>query len=419
MTFLQATLNAIPAAASSPLALIAYCISIVAWVIISYRVIRNKQLLQKIDKFPENERRIIVISEMGMPPEGITVEAWIKSKTQTNILIGLTLILLTLAFVFFIAMHNREYTPTGDITLAVGIDRELESYDSIIDKNGILIITPKSEYLDKLTSNKITQPSDWKSLELPKLSIKISNNSKRKIVISEIQLDILNARTDLNPVLRASDWGDEKLQIYNAGWGEIHNPELVVGITDIEKCSPENFLPNKHVEMSKSDDAYLINLKNLVPKEYKEKVNKCELMDIKQQKDIKKSKKSHTFFLPSSCDDIQVCVFGTMNYVANQDYKTWKFMQDITLYKKNTRINSGAFLFTTHIYRTSLQSDEKKYIKSVPVQQDIAVNETDNFELEIQTERSSYIELVASIISSEFGIIASKKIHIHTFTERY
>ncbi|SRR6266702_6740259 len=68
--FLKAALQAIPSAASNPLSLIAFVCLIAAWVFISYRVTRNKQVLSHIKDIPENQRADIVRAEMGtvIPP---------------------------------------------------------------------------------------------------------------------------------------------------------------------------------------------------------------------------------------------------------------------------------------------------------------------------------------------------------------
>lgn len=68
--FLQEALKSLPQAAQNPFAFVAYLVVIIAWVIIAWRVKRNRNLLKKIQDFPEKQRRDVILAEMraAVPP---------------------------------------------------------------------------------------------------------------------------------------------------------------------------------------------------------------------------------------------------------------------------------------------------------------------------------------------------------------
>ena len=78
-----AFLQAIPAAASSPLALIAYLAALASFTAIGLRVKRNNNLLKNLIKILEVDRKSVVINEMGrLIPDNITADQWILLQTR-------------------------------------------------------------------------------------------------------------------------------------------------------------------------------------------------------------------------------------------------------------------------------------------------------------------------------------------------
>lgn len=110
MEFLQSTLRALPAAATNPLAFIGYAITVTAWLILSIRVARNKELLANLEKLPEADRLPALRAEMGMidPPSGMSVKGWLKARTHTYFLFGFGMALFAAVTVFAIALFRRE-----------------------------------------------------------------------------------------------------------------------------------------------------------------------------------------------------------------------------------------------------------------------------------------------------------------------
>lgn len=108
MEFLTSALQAIPQAATSPYAFIAYLIAVLAWVAISYRVRRNEILMANIEKLPPKDRRIALEAEMGAAAVqgGISPEHWLKQKRQFYYFIGFLAILAVAVVIFVIAVNE-------------------------------------------------------------------------------------------------------------------------------------------------------------------------------------------------------------------------------------------------------------------------------------------------------------------------
>lgn len=90
MEFLQALLAAIPAAASSAYGLIAYALATLACVFFIWRVVRNKNLLEHIEKLPPKDRLRALEIEMGGArlAKGLSPEQWLRAKVQRYYLLA-------------------------------------------------------------------------------------------------------------------------------------------------------------------------------------------------------------------------------------------------------------------------------------------------------------------------------------------
>ena len=82
MDVILAFIRAIPSAAASPLALIAYLATLVAWAIIAYRVNRFRELMKRIELLPEGDRLAAIKAEIGRVdvPRGLTGEQYLRMR---------------------------------------------------------------------------------------------------------------------------------------------------------------------------------------------------------------------------------------------------------------------------------------------------------------------------------------------------
>ncbi|MET4754578.1 hypothetical protein [Bradyrhizobium sp. RT11b] len=105
MEQIGAFLNAIPAAAANPLALIAYLATVVAWTLVAMRVNRFKILMDRIEKLPEKDRIEAIRIETGrVVPKGMTAEQYLRSRIHLFILIGFLVLCATASFVASMAL---------------------------------------------------------------------------------------------------------------------------------------------------------------------------------------------------------------------------------------------------------------------------------------------------------------------------
>jgi hypothetical protein len=114
MTFLQHALEAIPLAATSPYALAAYLVTIVAWVAIAFRVARNRELLRHIESLPQKDRLAAIQTELGggvHVPGGISPEDWLRGRTMRYYFVGYMTLVLALSVIVVIAMLRPGFRP--------------------------------------------------------------------------------------------------------------------------------------------------------------------------------------------------------------------------------------------------------------------------------------------------------------------
>lgn len=104
--YLERVLQAIPVAATNPLALIAYILALGVWFAIAWRVKRNRQLLSAILNIPENQRAQLLEAEMGVAhlKVGLDAQTWLRSRRHTYYLIAFIVACLTLIIVVVLAL---------------------------------------------------------------------------------------------------------------------------------------------------------------------------------------------------------------------------------------------------------------------------------------------------------------------------
>ena len=108
MEELSAFLHAIPSAAASPLALVAYLAAIGAWTLIAWRVRRHSILLAHIHQLPEADRIRAVQMELGYVEirKGLSAEQHLRSRIHTFLLIGFLAICVTVVVIAGMALYK-------------------------------------------------------------------------------------------------------------------------------------------------------------------------------------------------------------------------------------------------------------------------------------------------------------------------
>jgi hypothetical protein len=121
MDFLEKAFSALPSVAGSPLAFTAYLAAIAAWMVIAWRVNRNKQLLRNLDKLPERSRLEALRMEMGAVrlKSGLSPEQWIRSRIHLYYFLGFAILALVGTALFTVSAVTAEDPGTvgSDVTL--------------------------------------------------------------------------------------------------------------------------------------------------------------------------------------------------------------------------------------------------------------------------------------------------------------
>jgi hypothetical protein len=109
MEEILATLKAIPAAATSPLALVAYLATVGAWTLIAWRVRRHSILVANIDKFPAADRKAVIGAELGHVdvPEGLSAEQFLRARIHGYVFMGWIALCITTVVVVATAFYKR------------------------------------------------------------------------------------------------------------------------------------------------------------------------------------------------------------------------------------------------------------------------------------------------------------------------
>jgi len=108
-SMLKAASRAIEAAKSSPLALMALLIIVLAWVVIAFRVRRNSQLLANLGQLPEKDRLKALELEMGHVPlkGGLSPEQWLRARVHQYYFFGFALLCLFILILVAFAKYSK------------------------------------------------------------------------------------------------------------------------------------------------------------------------------------------------------------------------------------------------------------------------------------------------------------------------
>ena len=92
-------IGALPTVAQSPYALAGYLAVVVAWILISFRVNRNKNLLKHLSTLPEQDRLPALRLEMGAvaPKDGLSATQYVQLVQRRYYFLAFSLVVVLLA----------------------------------------------------------------------------------------------------------------------------------------------------------------------------------------------------------------------------------------------------------------------------------------------------------------------------------
>ena len=121
----QELIKALPSAATNSYSFVAYIVLVIAIFLISWKVKRNKNLLDSLEKIPKNQRLDALRAEMGniSPAHGLTAEQWLRSRIHNYYFIAAIAIIICITIVLIIAFFNNELPSPKKTTANISIER--------------------------------------------------------------------------------------------------------------------------------------------------------------------------------------------------------------------------------------------------------------------------------------------------------
>jgi hypothetical protein len=111
--FLKAALSAVPSAATNGYAFGAYVLAIAAYIVTAWRVARNKNLLENIQKLPPKHRLSALEIEVGgvRLAAGISPEQWVRSRINRYYLVAfLATCIVVIAIAALAVLRGAKFT---------------------------------------------------------------------------------------------------------------------------------------------------------------------------------------------------------------------------------------------------------------------------------------------------------------------
>lgn len=314
--FFSKALQLIPSVATSPLALLAYALTIGAYVFVALRVQRHKNLLQHLSMLPEADRIKALQSELGQAKlrVGISPEQWVRNRIHHYYFLSFIATCATVIILVIILLYRSAGSVDIDVSGHKGasirmaplalLEKLLPSANAaqldFSDKqdspdrdsgtsasvrysykkvDGRLVIRPSSTLLDAIYAESEVegfsfwhQPFEW---DFPTLSVKVVNNTSKTLLLSEVFVDVEESKVDLRPVLiirSPSYFG--KFSFRNEGWGPVRNPSLAVTM-NTTSCEEAPSSSKASPPVEKFDDFREINLNAFVGDSLRSQVVRC------------------------------------------------------------------------------------------------------------------------------------------------
>jgi hypothetical protein len=376
---------------------------------------------------PPKDRLDALKAEMGTVTlkEGLSPEQYLKSRIHLYYFLGFALICLVIVILVALAYRQpKEGTANVDITsfyedagpverqertpkfevnsssqmVPVAVqtpaantyrstrDELTYTYERVGDNIGI---KPQMEYLSVLARGGPIYPAGlWWAF--PKLSVKIVNNTRRTLLLSEAVIDVRASSVNKEPIVLISapeldSEGD--FYISNQGWGAMIDPVVKFAVTPVNLCGSfraEDLTNVIHIP-TLSGEAHLKILE----------------------------------YVPASLSNArQVCMSGEISYgTENQEKRTVKFEAPVTIQFHPLGLPSIA----RYTYKYDLFLDIARqggYTRRIPIRHEIKSGDSDVFLIEIGAAKSADFELGFSFRAVGGQTLPGGSVLLHIFVPR-
>lgn len=390
----NAFLSALPSAATSPYAFAGYVGLVASWLIIGLRVKRNKNLLDALEKIPEDQRLSALKAEMGNvdPPSGLTAQEWLKSRIHSYYFICFVVFLICLTVLAVVAYVLTPENPAKKVSADVGLYSDSKSntiegrdmvslqYQTKRVSEHLLEIMPAMPYLDNLASDREVhgfqywyEPFHW---DFPVLSVKVVNNSKSTILISEIQFDVVDSVIDFRsvPLIHENFYNLGKILFVNEGWGAMQDP--VLNITGWKKpnVDPREILFRWQFGDTTQDPCQSESAQVGGNQKIKLDAISAEINVPVEQ------------YIPTELrSEPIVCALGFVSYKNSIGSQSFRFRTMVSRFNPPP----GAPAPPTATYDLFLSAGKKGYTATVPVSQAIEPGKVDHFTIKVSSDKSA------------------------------
>jgi hypothetical protein len=291
--FLMKALMAVPAAATSNLAVASYAITIAAYALTMWRVSRNRNLLENLKHLPKKDRLLALEIEMGgvRLAAGIDPEQWVRSRVHRYYLISFITGCATILIIGGMAIWHS----WGSVDIAVDLYKssslssptkpraeahqrsaiwpsfidvaEAQGYRppplgsefnfGILPMEGVttlnyvykeygnrIEIEPQLGFVDRQGKGEVTKGFSWNeqpfTWDFPILSVKIVNNTKKTLLLTEATFQVDKSDIDLRPIIVVEGPSyNGNAYFKNEGWGPITNVEAKFNIGYYKNCEAQ------------------------------------------------------------------------------------------------------------------------------------------------------------------------------------
>lgn len=251
-------------------------------------------------------------------------------------------------------------------------------------------IFANAPYFERIRAGKVVSgtrfwwsPFQW---QFPKLSIKMNNDTEKRILVTQAAIDVRSSEINTDPVLivEENEYKVGYFSVLNEGWGPVLSPKLQM---HIGPTGAYGFFPHDgpwfHQHIEEFEEKADIKIGGVVP---------SELVAEKQ-----------------------IAVFGILRYrtVSNVE-KVLSFQNRVWL----VRPGPGMPAPPSYSYDLFLEAGKAGYTKHLALAQEIGSGESDHFLIRVGTDKSAVFDLTYSFKTSDGQVLPSKNILLDVFVPR-
>jgi hypothetical protein len=168
-----------------------------------------------------------------------------------------------------VGLAPQPHRPGENVPTPVRGDTQV-TYESSRDGDKLLIRS-RLPYLERQRTGQPITGIDFKhdtfDWEMPRLSVKVLNNSPQSVMITECAVEVAKSVIDTEPVLAIADRAVNGIMLINEGWGDVINPVLSFKITSVKQKPAPAVVKREIIELPTFSADRMVRLTKFVPEE--------------------------------------------------------------------------------------------------------------------------------------------------------